>query len=234
MAAKSRFLSLLSAKGNKILGVAKNYSKSAEETLALRSKEPVAFQKPLTSLVHKPNKLSLQTRSELLVESELAIIIGKEGKNISLENANDFIGGYALACDFTSTRVMWYRQNGYDFIGAKCMDGFTPIGDFIDRETLGDYNDIDLTCEVFDGNGEKKLNGFSGHSSEMVYKIPEQIKFFSEGTTLCVGDIILTGTPLNCVVENGCVVRLGLMKAGKVLDEMRFELGIEQIPEWKS
>lgn len=83
MSILARYTTLLSTHHNKILGVAKNYTKDSSERLTLRSKEPVVFDKALSSLIQYPSLVTLGTRDAMLIEAELGVIIGKTGKNIS-------------------------------------------------------------------------------------------------------------------------------------------------------
>ena len=207
------------------------YTKDAAEKVALRSKEPVVFDKALSSLVYYPNKCLLYSRGDILVESELGIIIGKSGKDIGIQDADDFIGGYNFMCDFTDTRAVWYRQNGYSFTCAKSLDNYTPVGRFIEKSEIPDYNNLDISCQAYDGKGEKTVD-FSGNSQEFVFSPKELIHFLSQGMTLNAGDLILTGTPTNAKVFDGQKVSMDIKVGDKVLDKMEFDLEIKKIAEY--
>ena len=83
------------------------------------------------------------------MEAELGIIIDKECKNVSMQDAHKYIGGYSFMCDFTDTRVMWYRQNGYSLTCAKSLDNYTPVGRFIEKSEIPDVNNVNLSCQVY-------------------------------------------------------------------------------------
>jgi len=167
MSLSTKYVSMMSKYSNKILGVAKNFSTDAAELAALRSKEPVVFEKGLNSLSYCPKALTVYVRGDLLVEAELGLVIGKTGKDIPLKNAMDYIGGYNLSVDFTDTRAMWYRQNGYSFTCAKSLDNYTPMGIFIDRSKIPDVFNVDLSCKAT-SNNETTVD-FRGNSSQFVF-----------------------------------------------------------------
>jgi acylpyruvate hydrolase len=230
MSILARYTTLLSTSHNKILGAAKNYTKDAAERAALRAKEPVVFDKALSSLVQYPQTVNLGTRDAMLIEAELGVIIGKTGKNISLADAPSYIGGYNLSVDFTDRRVAWYRQNGYGLTCAKSLDHYTPVGKFIEKSQILDYNNVDLSCKVFkDSFKEETAFEFAGISSDLIFKIEELISFLSQEMTFYEGDIILTGTPLNGVVGDGQHAVCTLSQGGQQLDLLEFGIKIRQI-----
>jgi 2-keto-4-pentenoate hydratase/2-oxohepta-3-ene-1,7-dioic acid hydratase in catechol pathway len=121
-------------------------------------------------------------------EAELAVVIGKKGKNISEENAMDYIFGYAAYNDTTARDVQQKRHSGQWFKG-KSLDGHGPMGPWI--VTAGGVNleDTRIICRV---NGVEKQNA---SYKQMYFKIPVVIAELSRSLTLLPGDIIATGTP---------------------------------------
>ena len=230
MSLKTRYINIMSKVANKVLGVAKNYTGDKAELAALRSREPVVFEKGLNSLTYCPTEVTVYKRGDILVEAELGLIIGKTGKDIALKDAMDYIGGYNLSVDFTDTRVMWYRQNGYSLTCAKSLDNYTPVGKFIDKGMISNIHNVDLSCKVTEKN-ETKLE-FRGNSSQFVFSPAELIHFLSQGMTLNEGDIILSGTPTNAKVYDGQNIEVELAHKGEVLDKMKFDLSVKHIPEY--
>lgn len=110
------------------------------------------------------------------------------------------------------------------------MDHYTPVGKFIERSQILDYNDVDLSCKVYkDSTKAETAFEFAGNSRDLVFKIEEIISFLSQEMTLYEGDIILSGTPLNGAVEDGqhAVCRLGY--GGQQLDQLEFGIQVRQI-----
>lgn len=119
-------------------------------------------------------------------EVELAVIIGKECKNVKKENALDYIFGYTVFNDLSSRNMQkkhgqWYRGKG--------LDGYSIMGPYIVTRDEIDHNNLAIKSYV---NEELRQNS---NTSNMIIKIEEIIEELSSGTTLEVGDIISTGTP---------------------------------------
>ena len=121
-------------------------------------------------------------------EAELAVVIGKKGKNISEESAMDYVFGYSAYNDTTARDIQQKRQSGQWFKG-KSLDGHGPMGPWV--VTAGGVNleDTRIICSV---NGVEKQNA---SYKQMYFKIPVIIAELSRGLTLLPGDIIATGTP---------------------------------------
>jgi len=121
-------------------------------------------------------------------EAELAVVIGKKGKNISEENAMDYVFGYAAYNDTTARDVQQKRHSGQWFKG-KSLDGHGPMGPWIVTAGGVNLDDTRIICRV---NGVEKQNA---SYKQMFFKIPVIISELSRSLTLLPGDIIATGTP---------------------------------------
>ena len=121
-------------------------------------------------------------------EAELAVIIGKKGKNISEKDAMEYVFGYSAYNDTTVRDVQQKRHSGQWFKG-KSIDGHGPMGPWV--VTAGGLN-LDETRIICRVNGVEKQNG---SYKQMYFKIPTIISELSRGLTLLPGDIIATGTP---------------------------------------
>lgn len=175
---------------NLLLCVGKNYSAHAAEFHSEVPKSPVFFIKAPNSL-NAPNDPVFLPPAEMSTmidfEAELAIVIGKSGKNIPEEKALEYVLGYTCANDITARN--WQREDG-QWARGKSLDGFCPLGPWIETEL--DPSDLKI---------EGRLNGQimqSARTSELVFKIPYLIHFISRGMTLNQGTVILTGTPAGC------------------------------------
>lgn len=151
---------------------------------------PVFFTKPPTSVV-PPNGdiLTFPSVSKATdYEVELAIVIGKAGRNISKEDAYDHIFGYTILNDVTARDVQ--RRHGGQYFKGKGLDGSCPIGPYIvTTDEISDPHSLSISLTV---NGEQRQNG---NTSDMIFDIPTLVASVSEGLTLEPGDIIATGTP---------------------------------------
>ena len=121
-------------------------------------------------------------------EAELALVIGKKGKNISEENAMDYVFGYSAYNDTTARDIQQKRQSGQWFKG-KSLDGHGPMGPWVVTAGGVNLDDTRIICRV---NGVEKQNA---SYKQMYFKIPAIIAELSRGLTLLPGDIIATGTP---------------------------------------
>jgi 2,4-didehydro-3-deoxy-L-rhamnonate hydrolase len=121
-------------------------------------------------------------------EAELAVVIGCQGKNISEDEAPDYIFGYMCANDL-SARDVQQSHGGQWFIG-KSMDKSCPMGPWlVTRDEIEDVQNLEITCKV-NGNTVQSSN-----TNLMMFSVNRIIAELSKGMTLLPGDIILTGTP---------------------------------------
>jgi len=121
-------------------------------------------------------------------EAELAVVIGRKGRNISEADAMDYVFGYSAFNDTTARDVQQKRHSGQWFKG-KSLDGHGPMGPWIVTRNGVNLNETRIICRV---NGVEKQNA---SYQQMYFKIPTIIAELSRGLTLLPGDIIATGTP---------------------------------------
>lgn len=188
---------------NKIIGLALNYADHAEELGLEKPAEPVLFIKPNTSLVgHQAPVFYPNGATYMHYENELAVVIGKTGRNIKHSQAYDHVKGYTIANDVT---VRDFVNNFYrPPVRAKGHDTFGPLGPFlVDKEDIGNVENLELRTYV---NNELRQQG---NTKDLMYSIPDIIVFVSSFMTLEPNDIILTGTPKGIShVGPGDVMRL--------------------------
>src|SRR5713226_7106203 len=116
-------------------------------------------------------------------EAELAVIMGKTGKNIPPNRALDYVFGYTCLLDIT---VRGKEDRGL----RKSFDTFTPLGPFITtKDEVSNPNNLKISCRV---NGEERQNDTT---ASMIMPVPELIAWISTVMTLHPGDVISTGTP---------------------------------------
>ena len=175
-----------------LLGV--NYKEHIEEGARARSIElkypeaPVFFTKPATSVIGHLGKVVHHRATEKLdYEVELAVVIGKKGKDIPKEKVYDYIFGYTICLDMTARDLQ--RRHGQWFKG-KSLDTYCPLGPWIvHKSALPNPQALRLICRV---NGQVMQDD---KTSNMIFDIPTTIESLSQGMTLEPGEIISTGTP---------------------------------------
>src|SRR5918996_4021871 len=175
-----------------MLGI--NYREHVDEGAKARSLEikypewPVFFTKPATSVIGHMGKVVHHKATERLDwEVELAVVIGKKGRDIPKEKAYDYVFGYTICLDMTARELQ--RLHGQWFKG-KALDTFCPLGPWIvHKSALPNPQQVRLICRV---NGEVMQDG---NTRDMIFDIPTIIESLSSGLTLEPGDIISTGTP---------------------------------------
>ena len=175
-----------------MLGI--NYREHVDEGARARSLEikypdyPVYFTKPPTSVIgHLGKVIKHKVTDKLDWEVELAVVIGKKGRNIPKAKAYDYIFGYTVCLDMTARELQ--RIHGQWFKG-KALDTFCPLGPWIvHKSALPDPQQVRLICRV---NGQVMQDG---NTRDMIFDIPTIVESLSGGMTLEPGDIISTGTP---------------------------------------
>lgn len=121
-------------------------------------------------------------------EAEVALVIGRAGRDIAKEDALSHVFGAMLANDVSVRDVQ--RAHGGQWFKGKSIDGTMPLGPWITTlDEIGDLDAVVLECEL---NGEVMQ---SARLAQMAFPLPTLIAELSRGMTLDVGDVILTGTP---------------------------------------
>ncbi|MBN2908413.1 fumarylacetoacetate hydrolase family protein [Polycladomyces sp. WAk] len=170
---------------NKLIGIGLNYAAHAEETGKPLPDEPMMFMISPTAVIGPEASIVLPNVDDRIDhEAELAVVIGKRGKNIPAERATNYILGYTCAND-VSNRVL-QKKDG-QFTRAKSFDSFKPLGPVIETEL--DPSDLEVVCRV---NGDVRQKG---RTSDLIHSVPELIAHISSVFPLEPGDVILTGTP---------------------------------------
>jgi 2-keto-4-pentenoate hydratase/2-oxohepta-3-ene-1,7-dioic acid hydratase in catechol pathway len=172
----------------KIVCLGLNYKDHAEEGGLVAPEEPIIFMKPRTAIVG-PEAPILKPRfvKNLDYEVELAIVIGKMGKNISVSDAGSHIFGYTVFND-VSARDIQFRDG--QWTRGKSFDSFAPIGPcLVTANQIGDPNNLRMWTRV---NGETRQNSTTRN---MIFNVYEIVHHLSRVMTLEPCDIIATGTP---------------------------------------
>ncbi|KAI8136700.1 hypothetical protein BJV82DRAFT_638440 [Fennellomyces sp. T-0311] len=173
-------------------GIGLNYLKHAEETNSKVPQNPIVFIKPPSSTAGPLDPIVIPTicqDGQVDYEAELAVIIGKPCKNVSKEEALDYVAGYT-ACNDVSARKWQTQLCGGQWCFGKGFDTFNPIGPMIvSSKIIKNPNNLRLGTKV---NGQV-LQDWS--TSDMIFDVATLVSFLSQGTTLQPGEVIITGTP---------------------------------------
>jgi 2-keto-4-pentenoate hydratase/2-oxohepta-3-ene-1,7-dioic acid hydratase in catechol pathway len=172
----------------KILCIGLNYRDHAAETGKPVPTEPIIFAKFANSLVGDGATVDVPAIvEELDWEAELAVVIGRGGRDIPAERALDHVAGYTCANDL-SARVL--QRRGGQWTRGKAIDGFLPMGPWlVTADEIPDPQDLAIRCTV---SGDRVQDSTTG---QMVFGVAELIAEISKTMTLATGDVICTGTP---------------------------------------
>jgi 2-keto-4-pentenoate hydratase/2-oxohepta-3-ene-1,7-dioic acid hydratase in catechol pathway len=126
---------------------------------------------------------------EVDYECELAVVIGRAGKNISRQKALSHVAGYTCAND-VSARDWQIKRGGTQWCRGKSFDTFCPLGPcLVTPDEIPDPNALRIRTTI---NGEVRQDW---NTNDMIFDVPALIEFLSGSTTLLPGTVILTGTP---------------------------------------
>jgi 2-keto-4-pentenoate hydratase/2-oxohepta-3-ene-1,7-dioic acid hydratase in catechol pathway len=176
---------LLPVEPSKIVAVGRNYAEHAKELGNEAPSEPIIFLKPPSALLPPNGTIIRPPQSQRVdFEGELAIVIGREAKNVTRAQWRDYVLGFTCADDVTARDL---QKKDVQFTRGKSFDTFCPLGPCIETEI--DPSSLALTTRV---NGEVRQNG---NTAQMVFACDVLVEFITSIMTLLPGDVILTGTP---------------------------------------
>lgn len=174
--------------GEKILCIGLNYRQHAKECNLPMPKAPVLFNKFPNALAADGESIYLDPRYvEYDYEAELVAIIGREARNVSVEDALDYVFGYTCGNDLSTRDLQFVRSS--QWLLSKTFDGFAPLGPCVVTADSIDPNNLNISSVV---NGELRQNS---NTSDMVFSTAQIIADLSSHFTLKPGDLIFTGTP---------------------------------------
>lgn len=189
----------------KILAVGMNYTEHNKELgNTLLPSEPVIFSKPESAVIRDGKPFFIPDFSEKIdYETEIVVRINKLGKNIGERFAHRYYDEIALGIDFTARDLQEkIRSKGLPWDLCKGFDGSAVLGNFINKEELGDVQSLHFHLDI---DGQTVQRGYTG---DMIFTIDRIISYVSKFFTLKTGDLIYTGTP----------VGVGPVKEGQFLE----------------
>ncbi len=172
----------------KITCLGLNYADHAREQGIEPPDRPIYFLKSINSICGPGDSIVIPPNStQVDFEAELAVVLGKRGKNIPEEKAYEYVAGYMVLHD-VSARDMQFGDKQW-FRGKSC-DTFAPIGPWlVTRDEVPDPHQLRISLAL---NGQTMQDS---NTSNLIFKVPYLVSYLSQSLTWEVGDIISTGTP---------------------------------------
>jgi len=208
---------------SKIICLAFNYKDHAKEQNLIPPDEPAIIIKPKTTLTGATSDIICPSFvSKLDYEVELAVIIGKDCKNITEQESKNAVFGYMILNDASARDV---QVKDKQFTRAKGFDTFAPCGPWITTaDEISEPHNLRMTTRV---NGIVRQDS---STSNMFLKIPTIISMLSKAMTLEKGDIISTGTPAGVMLnrpdavylKNGDKIEMEIEGLGKLENTVKF------------
>jgi len=213
----------------KILCLARNYASHIREVSEVDPlpEDILVFMKPGTAIIRPGDPVVIPPECRLLDhEVELALVVGKRGRNIPEEKAMEHLAGYTILNDISDReyRRMKNPPHPVNWFFMKAQDTFAPLGPFlVGKEEIQDPHTLRLRLWV---NGELRQDSAR---EEMIFKVPAILSRISRFVTLEPGDIIGTGTPTGTsfgtqkYLKRGDVVECEIEGIGRLRNVIRVE-----------
>ena len=173
----------------KVIGIGLNYMDHCREQHVEPPPHPILFAKFPTAIIGPDQEITWSEGLTVKVdyEAELGVVIGRRARNVSRDEALDFVFGYTCVND-VSARDLQYGDR--QWIRGKSQDTFCPIGPVIvTADEIPDPNLLGISCRI-NGRIFQESN-----TAEMIFDVPDLVAFITEGITLEPGDVIASGTP---------------------------------------
>ena len=181
------------SKPGDFLAIGLNYKAHAEGSKSKLPTEPILFNKS-SGCLQGPNDKIIKPKlaKKMDYECEVAMVIGRKGKYISENEANDYVFGYCIVNDISERS--WQKERGGQWIKGKSIAG--PCGPWlVTKDEINNINDINLTLDV---NGNRRQ---TGNTKKMIFNFKVLVSHISQFMTLYPGTIITTGTPSGTAME---------------------------------
>lgn len=176
-----------------IIAIGRNYAEHAAEMKGTVSEKPVVFMKNPASVIGDGEAIIIpricdEPNEQVDYEGELAVIVGRNARDVSEADAMAFISGYAIANDVSAR---WWQKSGSggQFVRGKSFDTFCPLSATVAREKIPDPQKLRIETRL---NGEVMQDA---STASMIFPVRTLIAELSRGLTLLKGTVVLTGTP---------------------------------------
>lgn len=177
----------------KIICVGLNYRRHAIESGMAIPTLPILFSKFSNTIAAPREKIVLPANAvEYDYEAELGVVIGKRAKNISQQDALNYVLGY---CNINDLSARDLQMRTTQWLLGKTLDQFSPVGPYlVTADEIPDPQTLDIRCWV---NGDLRQNSTT---ADMVFSVAYLVSYISQYMTLEPGDVISTGTPEGVVL----------------------------------
>ena len=216
------------SKPGKMICVGHNYREHILEMGRELPSYPVVFAKFANTIVGPEDDIPFFPISEQLdYEAEFAFVVGKQARNVSEEDALDFVAGYTIVNDITYRDI---QRRTLQWLQGKTVEGSAPMGPWIvTADELTDPSGLEIVLAV---NGEERQRS---NTKNLVFTVPKLVSFLSNLMTLEPGDIVLTGTPGGVGVarnpmvflKDGDVIRIEVDRIGVLENKVALKKGGE-------
>ncbi|KAM3588417.1 hypothetical protein VKS41_000862 [Umbelopsis sp. WA50703] len=208
-----------------------NYRRHAEETGSRLPVKPILFMKPATSVCGPFDSIRVPAVAQddkIDYEAELAVVIGKECRNVTKDNALKYVAGYTICNDVSARNWQLGPNSGGQWNFSKGFDTFAPLGPMIvSSNIITDPQTLRLGTKL-DG---RLLQDFT--TSDMIFDVSTIVSFLSQGTTLLPGDVIITGTPHGVgytrnppvLLKHGNKCEIFIERIGNIVNTVEYERG---------
>jgi 2-keto-4-pentenoate hydratase/2-oxohepta-3-ene-1,7-dioic acid hydratase in catechol pathway len=171
----------------KIVCIGLNYRDHAEEQGVDLPERPLLFAKWPNTLIGSGDAIRVPAISKQVdYEAELGVVIGRQARAVSTDDALDYVRGYVAAND-VSGRDLQFSDG--QWVRGKSLDTFLPVGELVPASEVPDPQGLAIRAIL---NGETMQDS---NTSNMVFGVAEIVSFVSQAITLEPGDLIITGTP---------------------------------------
>lgn len=172
----------------KMICVGHNYREHILEMSRELPPFPVIFAKFANTIIGPQDDIPFYPVSKQLdYEAEFAFVIGRRARNVSLQDALDYVAGYTIVNDVTYRDI---QRRTLQWLQGKTVEGSAPMGPWlITADEIADPSGRDIRLTV---NGEERQHS---NTANLVFTVPYLVEFLSSLMTLEPGDVILTGTP---------------------------------------
>ena len=208
---------------SKIICVGLNYHDHCREQGLEAPERPILFAKFPSTIIGPGDEITWpgDLSQQVDYEAELAVIIGRKGRDIPVDEAYRYIAGYANLNDISARDVQFADEQ---WVRGKSFDTFCPLGPYlVTTDEVPDPHVMQIRSWV---NGELRQ---SSNTRELVFNVPRLVAYISRTSTLLPGDIISTGTPGGVGVfqkppvflQPGDVVEVEVDKLGRLRNPVR-------------
>lgn len=213
----------------KMICVGHNYREHILEMGREIPENPVVFAKFANTIVGPEDDIPYYPISEQLdYEAEFAFVIGKQARNVSEEDALDYVAGYTIANDVTYRDI---QRRTLQWLQGKSVEGSAPMGPWlVTTDEITDPSGLEIVLTV---NGEERQRS---NTKNLVFTVQKLVAFLSNLMTLEPGDIILTGTPGGVGVarepqvflKDGDVVKVEIDRIGALENKVALQEGAKE------